>query len=627
MAKKLAKSVLQAFANSARQTAMRMVIEAKSGHPGGSLSAIDFLAVLYLQEIVKDNNPIVISNGHISPAIYAILAELSLFSKRTIVQNFRQGESIYEGHVSTHVPGVYYSTGPLGCGLSAATGFALAHKLKQDPRKVYAACSDGELQEGQIWEAARFASKYKLDNLIVILDANDVQLSGSLKEIMPVDIKASFKACHWDVLTCDGHDFAELQETIAQAKNCSKPTVIIAKTIMGKNVSFMEQTGRKYQSTWHGKVPSQQQLAQILTDLKVPEKDLVQLKKFLKKIKYKPYTYRDQLRTKDLPQIDPGQPRSYPKDEITDCRTAYGNALLDLALINPQIVAADADLSGSVKTSFLKEALPNKYFNVGISEQHLVTLGGGLSMAGFVPFVSTFGAFMTSRAKDQARLNDINETNLKMVSTHCGLSLGQDGTTHHAIDDVNSFLGHLNTQILEPVDPNQCDRIIRTIAAEHGNFYVRMGRHKFPIILDTKGQPFFAGKYKFRLGKADFVRKGKKLTIIATGPCLYNACQAVDDLNDRNMVDLIALSSLKKIDTKVLKSIQKTQKLIVISDHLDNSGVFSVVSQALVKNSIMPKKLKFIGVKAYHKSADQKTLYKNAGFDTRSIFNIIKKII
>lgn len=604
-----------------------MVTQAQSGHPGGSFSSIDFLSVLYLEKITLNNSPLIVSNGHVSPAVYAILAELGAFSKDDVIQKFRQNESIFEGHVAIDVPGVWFSTGPLGTGVSAASGLALAYKMQKDPRQVYATLGDGEAQEGQVYEMANFANKYKLDNFTVLLDYNQVQLTDSLKNILPIDIKAHFKAANWQVLECQGHSPTDVLQALNTAETSSKPTLIICHTIMGKGVEFMESQGRQHKATWHGKAPTAELALKALAEIQNSVEEQKELKKFIKNLKFKAHKIIPAKTLSKIKGFQSGTPHNYQVEDFTDCRSAYGQALADLALLNPNIVALTADLAGSVKTNKLQKALPSKHIECGICEQHMISLAGGLSRADMVAFASTFGVFMTSRAKDQARVNDINHTNVKMVATHCGLSVGEDGPTHQGIDDVNSFLGHINTEILEPADPNQSDRITRFIAGHYGNFYLRMGRHKFPVILDEKGQPFFAEKYKFKFGKSDLIRSGKKLTVIATGPCVHEACKAVDALKQNSSVDLFALSSLKHIDTKILNSLKKTQKLIVVSDHLVNTGVFAVIATTILNKSIRLKYYENLGVSRYHRSAKQKYLYKQAGIDAENILKKIKKII
>jgi transketolase len=277
---------------------------------------------------------------------------------------------------------------------------------------------------------------------------------------------------------------------------------------------------------------------------------------------------------------------------------------------------------GSVMTKFVAQEIPERHFECGIAEQHMVSLGGGLSLAGFIPFVSTFGAFLTSRAKDQARVNDINHTNVKMVATHCGLSVGEDGPTHQAIDDKGAFLGHLNTMIIEPADPNQTDKIMRYIASHYGNFYVRMGRHKFPILTKEDGSIFYGPDYVYEYGKTDTIREGSDITIAASGAMIHEALLAREALQKENSnisVEIVAVSGVKHFDENLMQSIQKTKRVITIEDHNPYSGFGAQLAKQLVENNIKIAALKIMGVEHYQFSGKAEQLYEAAGISAAHI--------
>ncbi len=264
------------MARQIRIDALTAITKAKSGHPGGSLSVIDILAVLYFG-IIKHNpkNPkdserdiVVLSKGHASPAMYATLANAGYFERQDFIENFRKIHSKFQGHVDhLKVAGIEVSTGSLGQGLSMANGIALAYKLDKKTNRVFAILSDGELQEGQNWEAIIAAAHYNLGNLIVIIDANKIQLSGRIENIMSLgDLETKFKAFSWDTQIIDGHDISQIKTTLEKAYTRDingKPKVIIANTIKGKGVSFMEDTEK-----WHGSAPSQEDLQKALLELK-----------------------------------------------------------------------------------------------------------------------------------------------------------------------------------------------------------------------------------------------------------------------------------------------------------------------------------------------------------------------
>lgn len=604
---------LKVLSKSCRNAIVAMVANSQSGHPGGSCSVIDYLSLLYAFIISQTGEDVVISNGHVSPAVYSILAECGVIDRDEVIRGFRKNGSVFEGHVTRHVRGIHYGTGPLGVGVSAAAGLAHAEKITGKNRHVFSVIGDGEAEEGQVYEMMHYVNKYKLDNFTVFVDYNQVQLTDSLEKVMPMDIKAIFQSAHWQVIEVDGHDFAAMWGALATSFNSDKPCVIIGKTIMGKGVSFMEPDGLAHKSTWHGIPPKPEQAeAELSGPLKMTQGEIQLLDDFRKQVKWQPKNPSDYAvkPLTPMPGFETGTPRIVEAGVKSDCRSAYGKALLDLAALNQNLLAVTADLGGSVKTTIMQKEFPERVFDVGIAEQHMISMVGGMSLAGLIPFASTFGAFISSRAKDQARVNDINSTNVKMVATHCGLSVGEDGPTHQAIDDMGSFLGMFNTHVLEPADPNQTDHIIRFIASHYGNFYVRMGRHTFEPILKEDGTLFYGGNYQFKYGKADHLRSGSKVTVIAAGSMVPIAVQVADKLGD---IDLLAMSALKSIDQAALvESLKKTGKLITIEDHNPLSGWAGQISKVVAELGLaLP--IKNLAVESYQLSGTPLELYDSAG--------------
>lgn len=611
----------QAFSKSCRRSILQMVANAKSGHPGGSLSMIDFLSVLYTQIIGKTGEHVVVSNGHVSPSVYATLAEMGYVNKEEVITTLRQYGSIFEGHVTRHIPGISVGTGPLGAGVSMAAGLAVAEQKKLSGKRVFATIGDGEAQEGQVYETFLFAAQQKLNNFIVFVDYNEVQLTASLKEIMNTDIVSIGNACGWNVLEIDGHNYTAIAQSLEAAGNESeKPTLIVGKTIMGKGVHFMEQDGRDLKASWHGKAPSQEDVAISLeNELKMTEEEETILDEFRSNgITWKPDTPEFTTKLSEV-ELTPASPRVYAAEELTDCRSAYGKALLDLAHANKNIIALSADLQGSVMTKFVASELPEQHVEVGIAEQNLVSASGGMSLNGFIPFCSTFGAFMGSRAKDQARLNDINQTNVKMVATHCGLSAGPDGPTHQAIDDAGSFLGMFNTHICEPADPNHCDRIIKYVARKYGNFYVRMGRHKIPVLTHEDGSIFFDEHYEYQYGKCDILRTGKDIVIVATGGTVIEALRARENFSDPKRVEIVIASSIKQFDKTLIQSLQKAKYIITCEDHNPTSGLSTAIKSLCIDHQISPIVFKTIAVKKYQLSGNDRELYRGGEIDAQAI--------
>jgi transketolase len=612
--------LLETFTKSARQSILQMVTNAQSGHPGGALSCIDYIATLYAFRVGQTGEKVVVSNGHVSPCVYATLAEMGYIPRTEVIETFRKVGSIYEGHITRHVDGIEYGTGPLGVGVSVASAFALAEKKKGTDQKSYFLMGDGECQEGQVHEMINFSKHYKLNNLIGFIDYNKVQLTASMEETMDIDVIATFKAGSWHVIEIDAHNYQEIWKAISEANSITdKPVVIVGHSIMGKGSPFMEPAGHAIKPEWHGKAPSVEDIASDIELLQTSEEETALLEDFrTNNVTWKPEhsNYPEKLSTVE---INTGTPIINEAGTVTDCRGAYGKALLDLAKLNPQIVAFTADVKGSVKTDGVSKELPEQYIECGIAEQHMISAAGAFSIDNFIPFASTFGAFIASRAKDQARVNDINYCNVKMVATHCGLSVGEDGPTHQAIDDMGSFLGFYNTNIVEPADANQCDHIIRYVASHYGNFYVRMGRHKFAVLTKEDGTPFYDSEYKYQYGRSDVIREGVDITIAASGAMVTEALLAREALEGKLSIEVIAVSSIKEFDETLLNSIKKTGKLITAEDHNPACGLGTTLPAHLTEKSIPLKAFKAIGVREYQLSGKSAELYKVAGIDSESI--------
>ncbi len=638
-------SFLQTLSTACRRSIIEMTSNAQSGHPGGSLSVMDYLSLLYAFVISGSNEPVVVSNGHVSPAVYAILGELGVVDKERAIRLFRKPSDVFEGHVNRKVRGVHYSTGPLGVGASVASAFALGNHLKKSTESVYLLMGDGEQQEGQAYEMMNFASKYALSNLVLFIDYNKLQLSASLDSVMPTNISGHYRAAGWEVIEVDGHDYQAMWNALSKAKAMQmmsgvdgasgergKPVCLIAHTIMGKGVSFMESEADAGKSSWHGNTTNKELTEKALGELVVDESGVGAISDFLAgfggSLKDKIFSYDFVKNGSVVEGFNVGTPKEYPVGkEMFDCRGAYGNALTDLAGLNMNVVAMTADLAGSVKTDGVKKAFPERHIECGIAEQHMVSAAGGLSLRGFIPFCSTFGAFMTSRAKDQARVNDINETNAKMVSTHCGLSVGEDGPTHQAIDDISSFLGFFHTSIFEPADANQCDRIIRRVASVYGNVYVRMGRSKLPILTAEDGSAFFGGEYEFKIGKADILRSGKDVTIVASGPMVERALRVRELLSGTVDVEIVVVSSLKPFDTEtVAKSAKKTGAVLTIEDHEPQIGL-GMLTNAALKDEEVNVPFATMGVRAYQLSGTADELYEEAGLGIAHITKEVEKLM
>jgi transketolase len=408
-------------AHAARGTVLTATSLAASGHPGGSFSSMEFYTVLFSCARLRPDEPqwadrdrIVVSHGHTSPGVYSAMAEAGFFPPGQVAAHFRQAGSVFEGHVERSVPGVEWSTGNLGQGLSAGVGFALGARLTGARWHTFVAMSDGEQQKGQVGEARRLAAKYALGNLTVVVDWNHVQISGHTEEIMPVPIAEDWAADGWRVIECDGHDLAALHSAIADGAADGVPTAILAHTVIGKSVSFMEDVPE-----FHGRGLTAEEYPRAMAELGL---DTAALER-ARAERSQPCTVAAVDHMTPAVPLNPGVPRTYAADAKTDNRSAWGTALVDIADANPDVVVTvlDCDLAQSVKTETFWKKYPERFIECGVGEHNAATIGGALStVPGIVAFWSDFGVFGIDEAYNQQRLNDINGAALKLAVTHCG---------------------------------------------------------------------------------------------------------------------------------------------------------------------------------------------------------------
>ncbi len=615
---------LQNLAKICRGDILKMTTLAGCGHPGGSMSSIDiYLTLFTFAEISPENfnklnrDRIVVSHGHTSPGVYSALGRLGFFDIDEAIAYFRLENSIFEGHIERDVPGVEWTTGNLGQGLSAGCGFALGNKILGINNHVFVVMGDGEQQKGQLSEARRFAKKYNLNNLTAIVDYNELQISGSIHNVMPQDIKANYESDGWKVIETDGHNFKEIFYSVKLALKEDSPVMILAHTTMGKGVSFMENKEK-----YHGQAIKEDELEIALEELGV-ENDIEKYKKMRANPVLKKYY---DVKIPDINLTTDGE-IVYSKDKIVDNRSAYGNALLEIAEKNKDVKFAvfDCDLAGSVKTSLFAKVRPEEFFEAGIQEHNTATVSGAISTMPIVSIFSDFGIFGVDEVYNQLRLNDINKTNLKLICTHIGLNVGEDGKTHQHIDYIGLLRNIYGFKVIIPADPNQTDKAVRYALKEKGNFFVGMGRSKIETVLDENGNEFFGKGYRFIYGKADKLRNGTKASVFVMGSLVNEALKAYKILKaDGIDVNIYNISTPLAIDIDALKDAAKTGLIVTVEDHNVNSGLGVEVANKLIENQINSKIIK-LGVKNYSTSAKPEVLYKLEGLDAESIANSIRQ--
>jgi len=604
-----------------RKDILIMINNAGSGHIGGALSSADIYLMLWLCTNITTENfddeerdRIVISHGHTSSALYSVLGNLGFFNEHEAVLNFRKGESIFEGHPNCHIPGVEWCSGSLGQGLSVGCGFALSSKLQKQNNRIFVVMGDGEQQKGQITEAREFAVKHKLLNLTAIIDLNKLQSSGNTNDIMPCDIQKKYESSGWEVITIDGHNFHEIYDSLKYASTRrERPLLIMANTVMGKGISFIE---NNYE--YHGRVLTKSQYGQAIAELGECAISVMP-SPFLKKEK--------NISVEN--HINVGNPVIYNVGQFVECRTASGEAIYDIIKSNTNLPIAvlDCDLVESLKTGRILKDFPDKFIECGIQEHNAITLAGALSRAGVLSFFPGFGVFGIDETYGQHRMNDVNETSVKYIATHCGLDVGEDGKTHQCIDYMSLINNLPGYKLIIPADANQTDRVIRYIASTPGNFVVAMGRSKIPVLENGENKPFYAEKYSFTYGNSDWIREGSDATIITTGTMVHMAIIASEALSKENIyAGVLNVSCPGEIDLNDIKKASKTGIIITYEDHLVQSGLGSIIASVIAENELKCH-FKKMGIVKYGLSCRADEQYTHQGMDVESVKDMVRLLV
>ena len=522
---------------------------AGSGHAGGTLSIMDITAALYLRAARHDPaNPawpgrdrIVWSAGHKAPSLYLGLAFAGFCPLEEVV-TLRKLGSPFQGHPHwLKLPGVEVSTGSLGQGLSISVGMALAARLDRRQHKVFCLMGDGEQQEGQVWEAAMEAGHFHLDNLIAVVDCNRLQIDGWVKDVMQVEPLADkYASFGWYVMRVDGHDMQALVNALEQARAATgKPVVILADTVKGKGVSFMEN-----QAGWHGKVPNRDELSTALIDLGLA--DQIPVERLLAHAR----EYQQAAEHK-LEEAMPQFSRNYwwnaakiMKAAMEPTRKGLGQSLAANGG-DERVVCLGLDISGSITISDFHAGKPERaarWLSMGIAEQSATSAAAGLAREGKLPVVGSYATFSAARNLDQIRVSVCySNLNVLIVGAHAGVSVGPDGATHQALEDLFAMMGLPNMSVVVPCDVVEARKATSYLLLQHnGPKYIRFAREATPVVTD-EGTPFVFGKtnrIRLRRESANFAEafeirldeqcrdEGEDLTIIACGPEVPEAMRA-----------------------------------------------------------------------------------------------------
>ncbi len=609
---------------------IKMTTVAASGHPGGSMSSLEIYLLLYNMAKVDPGNPyrddrdrVVISHGHTSPGAYSALARTGFFDIEPVVYSFRLAGSPFEGHVERSVPGIEWGTGNLGQGLSVAVGKAIYARLSGQKFHTYVTMGDGEQQKGQTAESRRHAIKFKLNDITAIIDYNKLQISGGIEEVMPQNIKGEWEADGWKVIEVDAHDLNKLYAALREATHDhSAPYMILAHSVMGKGVSFMEND-----EGYHGAPVKRDKVGAALNELGL-EDDIDQL---LARRKQGPPPEFDTKRAA-FPEVKVGTPIVYQAGDKSDNRGAWGKALLSVADANMsrddlKVGVFDCDLSGSVKTAAFGKKYPESFFQFGIAEHSTATTVGSLSTESALAIWAAFGMFGIAETYNQARLNDINESNVKLFCTHSGVNVGEDGKTHQCIDYFGLLNSTFGWKVITPADPNQTDRIARYVLSTPGNYAVVMGRAVIPVVTDESGEPYFGEQYTYRYGRMEKIRSGELVALVSAGNMLPYAMEAWQTLADEGArVALVSVSDWSDLHAEDLAMLSEFGDIVTLEDHNIRTGLGTTLAAAMFEAGYSARLTK-LGVHEYAGSGKPVELYRMLGLDAESVAERVRTVL
>ena len=598
-----------------RVDAVRISGMAGSGHPTSSMSAADLMAVLISKYLHYDfdtpenpaNDHLIFSKGHASPLLYAIYKAVGAVTSEEMA-TYRQLGSRLEGHPTPDIPWVDVATGSLGQGLPIAVGVAMAAKrLDRLDYRTWVLCGDSEMAEGSMWEAFEEASFAGLDNLTAIIDVNRLGQSGPTRHAWDLDAYRNRAAAFgWHTIELDGHDVGAIDAAFAEAvATTGKPTVLIAKTKKGKGVKSVED-----QLNAHGKpVPDWEDAIKelggdrnITVAVPKPPTGLA------------PHVF--ETGALELP--------AYEKGAKVATRKAYGDALAALGSARGDVVALDGEVSNSTFSEIFREAHPDRYFECYIAEQQMVATAVGFQVRNWMPFASTFAAFLT-RAADFVRMGAVSQARMNVCGSHAGVSIGEDGPSQMGLEDLAMFRAIHNSTVLYPSDAVQTAHLVAAMAdLPQGIAYLRTTRGNTPVLYGPD-ETFEIGGSKVLRSSAD-----DKVTIVAAGITLHESLKAADALAaDGVAARVIDLYSLKPIDTATLTEAARATggRVLTVEDHWPEGGIGDAVASALGEAQLdVPLKLVKLAVSRMPGSAKPDECVVAAGIDAESIAGAARKL-
>jgi transketolase len=596
-----------------RVDSIRSSTAAGSGHPTSSMSAADLMAVLITRHLVYDwndpsaptNDHLIFSKGHASPLLYAIFKAVGVISDDELL-TFRKFGSRLQGHPTPILPWVDVATGSLGQGLPIAVGVALAgRKLDQLPYHVWTLTGDSELAEGSIWEGLDKAGYYGLSNFTAIFDINRLGQRGPTEYEWQTDVyRDRVQAFGCRAIVIDGHDVEQIDEALHQAREATgKPTVVIARTIKGKGFSEIEN-----KEGWHGKA-----LPPDMAERAIEE---------LGGIRH--------LRVDGL-KPEPGEPAikaapavitlpTYKKGEKVATRKAYGDTLKALGA-RPTVVAVDGEVSNSTFAEEFAKAYPDRYFEMFIAEQQMIATAVGMSVRHYIPFASTFAAFLT-RAYDFIRMAAISQANIRLSGSHAGVEIGEDGPSQMALEDLAMMRAVHGSTVLYPSDATSAAYLVKEMADLHGISYIRTTRGAYPVLYEDGT--------KFPIGGSKLVRSdpNDRVVLIGAGVTLHNCLAAADELEAEGIkTRVIDLYSVKPVDKVTLQEAAALTRgrLVVVEDHYPEGGLGAAVMEALAAD-MSPPRVVHLAVRGLPGSGKPTELMDKAEITARHIVATAKRL-
>jgi transketolase len=551
-----------------------------------------------------NNDRFILSKGHAAPLLYAAWAETGLFPAGELLK-LRQLGSDFEGHPTPRLPFVDVATGSLGQGLSVGAGMALAARLDHLNYNTYVLLGDGEIAEGSVWEAASFAGVYKLNNLIAIVDDNRLGQSQATAFGHDVGVyRKRFEAFGWRVEDIDGHDIEEILEVLSGVGLNDQPLCIIAKTYKGAGVSFLQD-----QDGWHGKPLNQAEAAKAIAELQPSSKSGIGV----------PIPAPAQLPAPNNAAPAGYPPVNYKPGDQVATREAYGTALARIGEVDQRVVALDGDTKNSTYADKFFKKFPDRSVECFIAEQNMVGVATGFGARGKVPFASTFACFFT-RAYDQIRVAGISQANLKLAGSHVGVSIGEDGPSQMALEDIAMMRAIAGSAVLYPSDAVSTEKLVEQMAQKKGICFLRTSRPKTPVIYGNDEQ--------FPIGGAKVLRQnaGDKVTVVAAGVTLHEALKAAEALKVEGIgITVIDAYSIKPLGRDVIKAAaQKTgHTVITIEDHYLEGGLGDAVAGELSADGIKVHKL---AVTALPRSGKPAELLAHFGIDAAGIVKKVKSL-